>query len=430
VYVRDVNNCVLTASAIVAAPAALSLLNPQVFAPSCSSAAGNDGRIVVAAVQGGTPPYQFSLDGVNFQSNGNFSNLSSGLYTLVVRDATGCTGSQVLTVPAPVSLQFQVQQIQAATCGQSNGALEVLNVTGGSGTYFYSLDGQSYQSSPVFSNIPANIYTVYVRDATLPDCVFRRTMVVDGTLALGFEATAQNIACGASAGSILVENIQGGTLPYQLVLSQNGGQTREVTIFANQHRFEGLEEGVYILRVQDQSACAVQPRTLIIQKANALRARAEASLSLVEEPTGTIFISELSGGFAPYQLSIDGGQSFVSFSGQDTLLIGLGIGTYRVLIRDGFQCQWTKEVAVLESTFLIPNIMTPNKDGKNDYFRIRNLPSQGASLRISNRWGKVVYSSNNYQNDWDGGDNPDGVYYYTIQVPEMGTFSGWIQIWR
>jgi len=34
---------------------------------------------------------------------------------------------------------------------------------------------------------------------------------------------------------------------------------------------------------------------------------------------------------------------------------------------------------------------------------------------IFNRWGRIVYKSSDYQNDWDGGDLPDGVYFYVLK---------------
>lgn len=62
----------------------------------------------------------------------------------------------------------------------------------------------------------------------------------------------------------------------------------------------------------------------------------------------------------------------------------------------------------------IPNVITPNGDGINDSFFISNLPSN-LSLKIFDRWGKVVFSQNSYQNNWDGSHVPEGVYYYIIE---------------
>jgi gliding motility-associated-like protein len=73
--------------------------------------------------------------------------------------------------------------------------------------------------------------------------------------------------------------------------------------------------------------------------------------------------------------------------------------------------------------FVFPNIFSPNSDATNDLFKIEKLPAN-TELIILNRWGNVVFSSDNYQNNWDGIDTSgknllEGVYTYKYR-----TFSG------
>ena len=79
-----------------------------------------------------------------------------------------------------------------------------------------------------------------------------------------------------------------------------------------------------------------------------------------------------------------------------------------------------------EDTLVIPNIFTPNGDGVNDYFVIKNAKDWNINLQVFNRWGNDVYKADNYQNNWDGKNkgNPlaDGVYFYIINA--KGLFSG------
>ncbi|MDX2359846.1 MAG: gliding motility-associated C-terminal domain-containing protein [Crocinitomicaceae bacterium] len=70
-----------------------------------------------------------------------------------------------------------------------------------------------------------------------------------------------------------------------------------------------------------------------------------------------------------------------------------------------------------------PNIITANGDNINDFFIIKNLYDYDrVQLQIFNRWGNVVFETENYQNDWDGKDMAghelvDGTYFYTL-TPE------------
>lgn len=66
--------------------------------------------------------------------------------------------------------------------------------------------------------------------------------------------------------------------------------------------------------------------------------------------------------------------------------------------------------------FVFPNIITPNGDGLNDYFKIKGLEwSSGWTMVIYNREGKEVFRSSDYRNNWNAPDVSDGVYFYIME---------------
>jgi gliding motility-associated-like protein len=72
---------------------------------------------------------------------------------------------------------------------------------------------------------------------------------------------------------------------------------------------------------------------------------------------------------------------------------------------------------VLKNDPEVPNVITPNGDGKNDFFAVRNIhvyPDN--TLVIFNRWGKKVYEKEGYNNEWDGGGLKDGTYFYVLTI--------------
>jgi gliding motility-associated-like protein len=105
-------------------------------------------------------------------------------------------------------------------------------------------------------------------------------------------------------------------------------------------------------------------------------------------------------------------------------------GTYTVslIITDQFGCPSTYTSAltitsiVTDITKLIPNVITPNNDGKNDYWRLDFIQVffPEAEVEIYNRWGDRLFRSVGYYNAWDGsykGDPlPVGAYYYIIKL--------------
>ncbi|MGE0567553.1 MAG: gliding motility-associated C-terminal domain-containing protein [Bacteroidia bacterium] len=108
-------------------------------------------------------------------------------------------------------------------------------------------------------------------------------------------------------------------------------------------------------------------------------------------------------------------------------------GNYTVTqtVSDQFGCTdtYTAVVRVLnivnEITELIPNIITPNNDGKNDFWRLDfiDVYYPNAEIEIFNRWGESIFKSVGYSNAWDGtykGDPlPVGAYYYIIDLKDQ-----------
>ncbi|MGI8893019.1 MAG: gliding motility-associated C-terminal domain-containing protein, partial [Bacteroidia bacterium] len=76
---------------------------------------------------------------------------------------------------------------------------------------------------------------------------------------------------------------------------------------------------------------------------------------------------------------------------------------------------FVKVINCEESEIIVPNVITPNKDNKNEYFFIKNLPAN-SSLTIFNRWGNEVYKTEDYNNDWPVSDVRAGVYFYVLIV--------------
>jgi gliding motility-associated-like protein len=84
----------------------------------------------------------------------------SGIYTVAVTSNLGCSRTRTITVVASNTATINAVNVTDLT---DNNTIEVI-ATGLLGDYVYSLDNQNYQSSPVFTNVAAGIYTVYVKD--------------------------------------------------------------------------------------------------------------------------------------------------------------------------------------------------------------------------------------------------------------------------
>lgn len=85
--------------------------------------------------------------------------------------------------------------------------------------------------------------------------------------------------------------------------------------------------------------------------------------------------------------------------------------------------------------FFIPNVFTPNGDGKNDTFVILGLELfKKAELRVFDRWGNEVYLSDNYSNNWNGQGLSEGTYFYYLKIEDetgqIHTYRSYVTIIR
>ena len=125
----------------------------------------------------------------------------------------------------------------------------------------------------------------------------------------------------------------------------------------------------------------------------------------------------------------------------------------RLKVVDDCQCDtvFTHQFKVLPVDLKIPSVFTPNNDGHNDTFviTIKSHSQSGnrdgknpeekplstyyksTELVVFNRWGRIVYKSNDYQNDWDGGGLSDGTYFYVLKctgLKEVVQYQGSVMI--
>ncbi len=102
----------------------------------------------------------------------DISSRPAGTYSVTVTDACNATASASFTLTQPAVLSGTIAATNVSACyGNTNGSIVVNNAAGGAGTYEYSINGTSWQSSNTFSNLAAGTYQVSIRDAATTTCV-------------------------------------------------------------------------------------------------------------------------------------------------------------------------------------------------------------------------------------------------------------------
>jgi gliding motility-associated-like protein len=113
------------------------------------------------------------------------------------------------------------------------------------------------------------------------------------------------------------------------------------------------------------------------------------------------------------------------------LEIGESVFRWKVVLGS---CESTAEVKITVLDLFIPSVITPNGDGKNDYFTVYSLNGR-SELIILNRWGNIEYSNRDYKNDWDGkndkgADLKEDTYFFILKFEDGFIKKGSVVITR
>ncbi|MDX1905742.1 MAG: gliding motility-associated C-terminal domain-containing protein [Bacteroidia bacterium] len=321
VFVRDVSGCTDVVNATILQVAEPFAQIDTLINVTC--AGGSDGSVLLSGYSG-IPPYQYSLNGGPFGQLSSFSNLVAGQYTVFLQDSIGCRFSLVFTISEPPPV-FAVADIQASPLCSGSDEGELLGLaTGGTGPFTFSLNGGTFTSTPIFSNLTAGTYTLTAQDSL--GCTGQQTVtLVEPTPVAGSLADSENIRCAGETNGWITLTATGGTPGYQYAF--NGGS------FVSQDSFAGLAAGTYFIRVQDRNGCRDSFQVSLTQPPLLTAAVTGLTDALCfGGASGTISVTA-SGGSQPYTYSYD----TLTFSPAPTLA-GLRAGDYAILVQDVRGC--------------------------------------------------------------------------------------------
>ncbi|HVV03925.1 MAG TPA: gliding motility-associated C-terminal domain-containing protein [Puia sp.] len=272
-----------------------------------------DGKITANAI-GGAPPYQYTIDGINFQSSNVFAGLLSGVYTVMVKDASNNRHQVDVTVGGNCPGPAVTATVENPDCLHSNGTITVQAIRGTS-PYVYSVDGVKFQSSPVFSSLPVGNYKATVKDAN--GLTATTDVALVNPVAPVVAVTTHYADCGGLGGTVTIQ-ATGGEAPLQYSLDGVNYQAGNV--------FSNVPVGKFTAHVKDAKSCIGDQDGEIIQRC--LKATLTSTAAGCGKSDGSINVAT-SGGTGPYTYSRDG----VHFQ-SSPVFSSLPVGSYTVTVKD------------------------------------------------------------------------------------------------
>jgi hypothetical protein len=388
VTITDSNGCTADQEVIVGSNPAIQMTR-QTFPEIC----GHDGAIDVAPT-GGTPPFEFRLNGGNYQPQPNFTGLHSGQYLVEARDAQGCMIEKTATV---VDRTTNVALQPVATAVSCPGAQDgqIFAWSNPNSVNGFSIDSLSFQSPPVFQFLNGGTYQVYAQDTN--GCVVSAQVNVYEPVAPNMEVQGIDLSCFGAGDGIVIVSTSGGSYPVESY--ELDGNAQPSMYFSN------VSAGPHTVICTDTTGCAYsttvtlsEPDQIVLDSADVV------SVSCHGEEDGS-FVAYVSGGTGGFRYSIDGTnfQSSNAFS-------GLGAGTYALSIEDSSGCTITEVINVIEppevviSTYIAGTTCYHEKDGE-----IIVITSGGATVSDFSLNGGDWQLSNTFP------ELPAGVYLVQVR---------------
>jgi gliding motility-associated-like protein len=381
---------------------------------------GGDNGSVTVAGWGGTLPYEYSLDGGLFQISGTFSSLSAGSYTIRVRDVAMDIYDLTVTIAENEPMNVAASGEDVHCYGGATGSVTSI-VTGGTAPYTYSWNTVPEQLTETATGLQAGTYTVTVTDVN--GCIASNNVIITQPPAdMAISITQVNVMCSGGTSGSATAVVTGGLAPFAYSWDTTPEQTKETAT--------DLSEGTYTVTVTDSYGC-IKTGSVTITEPQLLSIETSATdASCPDSKDGSITLT-ITGGTSPYSIFWSDGVTIQNRA-------GVFPGRYGVIVTDQNSCAksiitdvgftWTFNCIV------IPQVITPNNDGFNDEWRIRNIDLYpNAEVHVFNRWGKMVFSSRNLSDDpWDGRLNgklvPTDSYHYILYLndgsePKTGVIS-------
>jgi gliding motility-associated-like protein/uncharacterized repeat protein (TIGR01451 family) len=413
----DINNCVLSESIEIFEPTQITLIDSVVSDVSCY--AYPDGAINLTTM-GGTAPYTYLWS--SGQTSEDISNLTAGIYSVVVTDANNCQRSFLFEVIQPLALIASSNIDEPSCFGYADGSI-FTSVTGGTAPFSYQWNGGVTTANNV--NIAAGNYTVTITDNN--NCTFPLNTILTQPAQIQVSFIA-DVLVGCDP---LVVNLTNNS---QEQFSSNWTFGDGTDGVGNQivHTFSG--EGCYDVNLQVTNSNGCTNNVTY-----------NDFICVLETPDAEIGLSPNYVGIASPDVEITnlttGGDTY-SWSFGDTVVYNYfqpGIVTYPTYVSDQYYVSLIayNDNGCVDSTFRIinfdnslviyvPNVFTPDGDEFNNVFKpIFAAPVASYNLKIYNRWGEILFESNDTEVGWDGTYNgalvQDGAYTWDILVTTFET---------
>lgn len=363
VWIKDSNECESKYSKTVEIqePEEIKIFKESITHNDIAGESKGSIAISVSGVRG-TPTFLWTKkDDDSFKKETkDIDNLTSGLYTIKVKDSTSCSVENYFEIKEPLPIKVALKIQQNIACNGENTAKLLANVTGGYPIesvpsdfkykwYLITKDDKEEliprgNDSWLLENLKAGKYKIWVSDSKGATTESKIEITEPSLLSISVKSISEINCFGDSTGNIDIA-VSGGTPPYQYHWSKKD----DADFTSSDEDLTNIKAGTYHVKVIDSKSCSKTIKDIIInQPLKPLKIESSKIVNLkgYETNDGSITI-EVSGGTKDYtyEWKLKGSSNVISRSSS---ISNLKKGEYEITILDKKGCSLVQSYKVIQ----------------------------------------------------------------------------------
>jgi gliding motility-associated-like protein len=407
------SSCVFPFTQVIKSPSALTVTAQVTAQPTCAN-----GASITATANGGTPNYQYELRQSNgttvvvaFQNSNIFTNVATGSYTIVVRDANSCASpaSARVDINAPTAPTASLSASSDICYDTINQSTLIVTATG-AGTLSYSLDGQPAQNSNTFTNVGPGTHNIVVTDSN--NCIATVSNIVIAPELKGSATVSKTLDCTGSPDATISVTISGGTSAFTYKVKKGAGvYGSSINVTGTSFVYTANSADTYTFEITDSKGCINIVSAIVNPIVNPTVTGTKVDATCNGASTGSVQLigSGGSGGYTYLFYNNTTTPLPTTFVGQSNYT-GLAAGTYSYQVMDSKGCK----SAVGSITITQPTNLTATATATTFTCDSSNV-KQAATVTIA----VPTTGTAPYQYSFDGGTTFTGTR--TLSVTDNGT---------
>lgn len=355
-------------------------------------------------VKAGCGSGNFKYEWSNGATTASVSNVCPGNYSVKVTDLNWHTDTTVyFNIPASNN---NIQNASIVTvgdhCNQHDGSITIDKIQGGTAPYKYALNNLPPGNDASFKNLPANAYTIIILDDA--GCNLQKQVAIQpvaGPEKLWY--SKKDAYCGLPAGALIMDSVRKGSAPFFFSINNS--------VFSQQINYTNIPPGENTIIVKDNFGCMLKESVFINQS---------PALKIAINPKDTTVCATQKITFRATVLSNNTGIKYlwnnelptIKTTFNTTIISDTKVPLQAIDI-NGCTAFDTANVSaqycdtLFARCVMFPSAFSPNRDGLNDLFgpHIGSCEIKKYKMVIYNRWGQMIFQTNNVLQRWNGAIN-------------------------